>query len=892
MALAPGTRLGPYEITAALGAGGMGEVYRAMDTRLERAVAVKILPGHLSSDPIRKQRFEREAKAISALNHPHICVLYDVGQQNGVDFLVMECLEGETLAKRLEKGPLPLDQVLKYGAQIANALDKAHRNNMVHRDLKPGNIMLTPTGAKLLDFGLARPAALLASGATLTAATANSPVTEHGTIVGTFQYMSPEQVEGKELDGRSDIFSLGAVLYEMLTGRRAFEGKSQLSVASAILEKEPAPITSIKPMTPPALDHVIHRCLAKDPEQRWQTGRDLQWELNWIGESTTSAPTPQRASGRQRTREFVAWIAAGVFSLIAFAGFWTAWRQHQPEERRLQFKIDPPPGTDFLVETGGGTAISPDGHAIVFAAASSSGSKLWVRPLDAGDAHELPGTENGEYPFWSADSNSIGFFANGKLERLDLAGGPPVPLAPASNPRGGTWNARGIIVFVPTASTGLWKIAVSGGPPTKLTTEDEARGEFTHRWPQFLPDGNRIIYLSRGEGGGNNQSIYLSSLERPQERTLLVKETSASAAYSSAHGEHPEYLYWLRQQSLVAQPFDSKQARLLGDTVSVPGTEVVAVTAALAHSSVSVSNEGSILFGTGGGRYQLAWLNREGKMLGSVGQPDRYGSVRVSPDGTRLAAGLADTSSRSDLWLLELSRAIPNRLTFQGMFGTGAWSPDGQQIGYHLLSGRKLMLKNANGTGQEDTALQSQYTVYMNDWSPDGRYLVYTQQNPEGRFELWLVSLTGERKPQPFIKTAFNDSQGEVSPGSNWIAYTSDESGGLNEVYVTSFPTAGTRWRVSSSGGSFPRWSRDGRELFYRALDGTLMVASVRSAPQGLEFGTPASLFRIPEPVGMFAYPYDVAPDGKRILALMPSKVSGDSPSLTVLVNWDAKKKP
>jgi Tol biopolymer transport system component len=326
--------------------------------------------------------------------------------------------------------------------------------------------------------------------------------------------------------------------------------------------------------------------------------------------------------------------------------------------------------------------------------------------------------------------------------------------------------------------------------------------------------------------------------------------------------------------------------------MSVPGTEVVAVTAALAHSSVSVSNEGTILFGTGGARYQLAWLNREGKMLGSVGQPDRYGSVRISPDGTRLAAGLADASSRSDLWLLELSRAIPNRLTFQGMFGTGAWSPDGQQISYHLLSGRKLMLKNANGTEQEETALQSQYTVYMNDWSSDGRYLVYTQQNPEGRFELWLLSLTGERKPQPFIKTAFNDSQGEVSPGNNWIAYTSDESGGLNEVYVTSFPIAGTRWRISSSGGSFPRWSRDGKELFYRALDGTLMVASVRTASQGLEFGTPAALFRIPEPVGMFAYPYDVSPDGKRILALMPSNVSGDSSSLTVLVNWDVKPKP
>ena len=893
MTLASGTRFGPYEITAPMGAGGMGEVYRARDVRLDRTVAVKILPAQFSADPVRKQRFEHEAKTISSLNHPHICVLYDVGHQDGTDYLVMECIEGETLAKRLEKGPLPLEQVLKYGAQIADALDKAHRSGVVHRDLKPGNIMLAPSGAKLLDFGLAKPAAPVLTGATLTAATPRPPMTEDGTIVGTFQYMSPEQVEGKELDGRSDIFSLGAVLYEMLTGKRAFEGKNQLSVASAILEREPTPISSIKPMTPPALDHAIRRCLAKDPEQRWQTGRDLQWELTWIGESTTSAATGHRESGKPKTRELAAWIAAGIFALIAAIGLWSSLRQPLPEERSFQFKIDPPSGADFLLETGGGDAISADGHAIVFVTASSTGSKLWVRQLDAAIAHELPGTDNGQYPFWSPDSKSIGFFANGKLERIDLAGGPPVPLATASNPRGGTWGAQGTIVFVPSASSGLWKIAASGGPPTQLTTVDAVRGEFTHRWPQFLPDGKRIIYLARGEGPSNNSaSIFITSLERPQERTLLVKETSASPAYSSAHGKHPEYLYWLRQQALVAQPFDSKQAQLLGDGVSVPGAEVVAVTGALAHSSVSVSNEGTILFGTGGGRYQLTWLSREGKVLSTVGQPDRYGSLRMTPDGSGLAASLADSASRTDLWLLDLSRAIPNRITFQGMFGTGAWSPDGQRIGYHLLSGRRLMLKNANGTGQEETALQSQYTVYMNDWSPDGRYLIYTQQNREGRFEVWLLPLTGDRKPQPLLQTAFNDYQGAVSPDSKWIAYTSDESGGFNEVYVASFPTSGTRWRVSSNGGSFPRWSRDGKELFYRALDGTLMVASVRTTPQGLEFGTPASLFRVPEPVGMFAYPYDVAADGKRILTLMPSKVSGDSPSLTILVNWDAKPHP
>ena len=891
MVLVPGTRLGPYEITAALGAGGMGEVYRAIDTRLERAVAVKILPAHLSSDPIRKQRFEREAKAISTLNHPHICVLYDVGQQNGIDFLVMECVEGETLAKRLEKGPLPLDQVLQYGAQIADALDKAHRGGIVHRDLKPGNIMLTPTGAKLLDFGLARPVAPLASGATLTAASANSPVTEHGTIVGTFQYMSPEQVEGKELDGRSDIFSLGAVLYEMLTGRRAFEGKSQLSVASAILEKEPAPVSSIKPMTPPALDHVILRCLAKDPEQRWQTGRDLRWELTWVGESTSASATPQGRSGKQKTRERLVWIAAVMFALIAVTRFWWSWRQPPVEERPLQFKIDPPPGADFLLESGGGNAISPDGRTVVFVAVSSGSPKLWIRPLDAAVARELPGTENAQYPFWSPDSKSLGFFANSKLQRLDLAGGPPVILAEAPNPRGGAWSSQGTIVFAPNAVSGLWKVAASGGLYTPLTNVDPTQGEFTHRWPILLPDGNRFIYLSRGERASIS-SIYLSSLDKPQERTLLVKETSAGAVYSPAHEKRPAYVYWLRQQALVAQPFDSKHGRLWGDGIPVAGAERVALTAALARSSVSVSNDGTILFGTGSDRYQLTWLNREGKVLGAVGQPDRYGSLRISPDGTRIAASLADSSSRPDLWLLELSRAIPSRITFVGMFGTGVWSPDGQRISYHLLSNRKLLQKSANGAGEEQAMLQSQYTVYMNDWSPDGRYLIYTQQSPNGRFELWLLPLSGDRKPEPFLKTAFNESQGQISPDSKWIAYTSDESGGSNEVYATSFPIGGPRWRVSSGGGSFARWSRDGKELFYRALDGTLMVAPVRTVSHGLEFGPPAALFRVSEPQGMFAYPYDVASDGRRILALVPSKLGGDSPSLTVLVNWDPNTKP
>jgi Tol biopolymer transport system component len=803
----------------------------------------------------------------------------------------MECVEGETLAKRLEKGPLPLDQVLKFGAQIADALDKAHRSGVVHRDLKPGNIMITATGAKLLDFGLAKPVEPLTGAATLTVTSASAPVTEEGSIVGTFQYMSPEQVEGKELDGRSDIFSLGAVLYEMLTGQRAFQGKSQLSVASAILEKEPTPISSIKPMTPPALDHAIRRCLAKDPEQRWQNGRDLEWELIWIYESVSSSATTRVLHSKKNKGELLAWIAAGVFSVLAFAGFWKVWQRPQMEERRLQFKIEAPPGAEFIFGAGGGNAISPDGHMVAFVAASTGSPRLWIRSLDSTVARELPGTENAQFPFWSPNSNSLGFFANGRLQRLDLAGGPPVTLAPAPNGRGAAWSSKGTIIFAPNAGTGLWKVSANGGPFTPLTAMQQAEGENTHRWPLFLADGQRFIYYARGENAESG-SLYLSSLNQPQARALVVRGIYTAAAYSPAHGKRPEYLYWLRERTLVAQPFDSQHARFSGDAVAVSGAEAISSVSSApgnVRPSVSVSNDGTILFGTGNDRYQLTWFSREGKVLSTEGGPDRYVSLRISPNGKQIATVLADSSGHSDLWLADLSRAIPSRLTFMGAFGTGAWSPDARRISYHILLGRKLLAMSTSGGGQEETVLQSQNPVYLNDWSPDGRYLVYTQLSREGRNELWLLSLNEGGKPIPFLQTSFNELQGEVSPDSRWIAYTSDESRGFDEVYATSFPSGGPKWRVSNSGGSFPRWSRNGKELFYRALDGTLMVTSIREVPYGLEFGTPSALFRISEPQGIVCYPYDIESDGQKILTLAPSKVGGESPSLSVLVNWDAK---
>jgi eukaryotic-like serine/threonine-protein kinase len=856
MSLASGTRLGPYEVLTSLGAGGMGEVYRARDTRLDRDVAIKVSSERFSD------RFDAEAHAIAALNHSNICHLYDVGP----NYLVMEYLEGAPL-----KGPLPLQKAMEYAAQILDALDAAHTKGIVHRDLKPANILVTKKGIKLLDFGLAK------QSGTPMDTEATQSITQQGQIVGTLNYMSPEQLQGRVADTRSDIFSFGLVLYQMLTGKLAFGGSNAASVIAAILERE-AP--SVAEVAPPAADRVLRRCLAKDPEQRWQSARDLKLALELAVE-------PQ-GSTRAKGATALPWIIAGASAIVAVLAFWLSWRQPRIEERPLQFKIDPPPGTEFLLGAGGGNAISPDGRTVAFVAASAGSPRLWVRSLDSTVARELPGTEGAQFPFWSPDSRSLGFFANAKLQRLELAGGPTVTLADAPNGRGGAWSSQGIILFTPSAASSLLQVAATGGPVTALTTLDRARGENTHRWPLFLPDGRHVLFLVRGDTphiGG----IYLTSLERPTDK-IRILETSMAAAYSLAHGEHPAYLYWVRQQTLLAQPFDLERAQFSGEAVPVPGAHIIALAPGYGRSSASVSNDGVVFFGTGSDRYQLSWLNREGKLLNTVGGPDRYAALRISPDGKRIITVLADSSGNPDTWLLELARGIPSRLTFSGSFGTGAWSPDGQRIAYHLLNNTKLFEKSASGAGQEETVLQSQSTVYLNDWSSDGRFLVYTQLSPEGRSELWLLPLSGDHKSLPFLKTGYNEFQGQVSPDSKWIAYTSDESG-RSEIYVQSFPAAGAKWLASNGGGNFARWRRDGKELFYRALDGKLMVVSIRNVARGLEFGTPVALFRISEPQGQFSYAYDVAPDGQRVLALVPRQVAGDSASLSVAVNWDTELK-
>jgi eukaryotic-like serine/threonine-protein kinase len=552
VSLAPGTKLGPYEIGAPLGAGGMGEVYRARDTRLERTVAIKILPAQFSSDPIRKQRFEREAKTISSLNHPHICTLYDVGGQDGISYLVMECVEGETLAKRLEKGPLPLEQVLKYGAQIADALDKAHRSGVIHRDLKPGNVMLTAAGAKLLDFGLAKPVSPLAGSATLTAAvTQSSPMTEQGAIVGTFQYMSPEQVEGKELDGRSDIFSLGAVLYEMVTGQRAFQGKSQLSVASAILEKDPTPISTVKPLTPLSLDHAIRRCFAKDPEERWQTARDLALEIKWLAESSSHLSLPSTAPTHiLRTRWGGAVVCGAVSLLLVAVSGLVVWNLKRSPSPLLVscFTITLPPGQQLAGLDGGpAIALSPDGRYLAYVARKGGVQLLYLRPMDSLDARPIAGTEDAVCPFFSPDGQWLGFFAGNKLKKVSVNGGPAQTLGDVPMGRGASWSGQGMIALAPTNNSSLRQMPDAGRTARPVARFN--KGEVGHRWPEFIPGGKTLLFAAAATNfNWNHAQVAVQSLSTGERRNLFQEATNPRYATSG-------HVIFSQGGTLVAAPF-------------------------------------------------------------------------------------------------------------------------------------------------------------------------------------------------------------------------------------------------------------------------------------------------------------------------------------------------
>lgn len=884
MPLDAGTKIGPYEIVSPLGAGGMGEVYRGRDARLGRDVAIKILPKELSADPVRKQRFEREARAISGLSHPNICTLHDVGSQDGVDYLVMECLEGETLAARLLKGALPLEPALKYGAQIAGALDRAHRSGVMHRDLKPGNIILTPGGAKLLDFGLAKPTSPLVDGATLTA-TQTTPVTQEGTLVGTFQYMSPEQVEGKDVDGRSDIFSLGAVLYEMVTGQRAFEGKSQLSVASAILEKEPEPVIAIKPMTPSALEHVIRKCLAKDLEERWQSAADVKHELSWISQSSGERSAGFARAPVHALRFKLAAVALGAI-FLALAGvaayLWMARPEPTGPVVRATLRLPSDVSLMTLGDQAGAPAISREGSNLVFAGIAQGKQMLFLLPLDGSPSKPISGTEGAKFPFWSSDGKSIGFFADQQLKRVDINGGPPMNLARAPDGRGGTWRGE-TILFAPYIYDAIYRVPASGGTPTPVTEVDRSKHS-THRWPHFLPDGKHFVYLAAHHMSGKqrNSGIYAGSIDGGSSR--LIVPSNGSAFYSSGN------LLFFRDGSLMAQEFEPERLELHGTA-----HQLAQVLREGGNWGViaSASDNGVLVFqGSGEVKYPVVWSDRSGRQTGVAPIPGEVQDLRLSPDRMRVAVVHAEGPG-ADVSIYDLNTGARTRLTFGDLAWFVAWSPDGSKVAYStekagVNTSDDIYVQRTDGSGKRELLLSSGQVDHPTDWTRDGRYLIFNR-GVVGSQQIWVLPLFGERKAYPLFHNAtYDHMDGRVSFDGKWIAYTSTEAG-PGEIYVTSFPDAVGKWQIGS-GIVVPSalWRADGKELYFVTPDGKLMAASIKAAAGSITVEGVRPLFRSPFLTGLVHNIFDVDPkDGQRFIGSAAPDTSGLP--LNVITNWPAE---
>ena len=881
--LAAGAKLGPYEITGAIGAGGMGEVYRAWDARLNRTVAIKVLPEQFSGQSESRERFEREAKTIASLNHPHICTLYDVGREGGTDYLVMEYIEGETLAQRLAKGPLPLAQVLQYAIEIADALDKAHRKGITHRDLKPGNIMLAKSGTKLLDFGLAK---LAQDAAPVTPEsqqeTMKDAVTAQGTILGTLQYMAPEQVEGKtdQIDPRTDIFAFGVVLYEMATGKKAFEGKTQASLMAKILETDPAPMATLAPMTPPALDHVVKRCLAKDPDDRWQSARDICEQLRWISESGPQKAPAVPSAGQLNPANRMAWIAIAAVLAVAVvaAVFFYLHRTPPVEKQAVRFTIGPPEkGTFSLGLSNAAIALSPDGSKVVFSASTAnSGPQLWVRALSSPSAQALPGTENGLDPFWSPDSRSIGFSADGKLKKITLSSGAVETLTEIRTTIG-TWSREGVVLFVADNNT-LARVPESGGTVTPVTTLDASRSESAHYWPDFLPDGKHFLYFAESNTKPENNAIFVGSLDS-KDRKLLVKANS-NPIYVTAG-----YLLYYRQGTLMAQPFDADRLQLTGD--AIPVAEGVAFNPFGSYAQFAASDSGVLVYRGGGGSVPLtlAWVSRDGAAQPLAATPHNYTFPKISPDGMRVAVGIEE-SGGGQVWVYDTTRDAMSRLTFDGTANVDPlWTRDGKRIVFKG-KGNRLFWQPADGGGAAEQLTSDQRSIndLPGNWSPDGQALLFMETLPKR--DLFVLSLK-DRKAQPFDTGEVGASSPSFSPDGRWIAYTSNESG-RTEVYVRPYPGPGGKWQISTEEGNEPLWNPKGRELFYRS--GQKMMAVDYTEQPEFSAGKPKVLFEgpyVPSPRSLSDY--DVSPDGQRFLMLKNAEQRPGE--ISVVLNWPEELK-
>ena len=883
MPLSTGTRLGVFEIRALLGQGGMGVVYRAHDTRLKRDVAIKVLPDALSHDPDRLARFQREAELLATLNHPNIAAIYGFEHSEAAaesthpptHALVLELVEGPTLADRIGRGPMPLDEALTIARQIAEALEAAHEQNIVHRDLKPANVKLRLDGTvKVLDFGLAKLAepesrpggADLTRSPTMTSPAVTSRV---GVILGTAAYLSPEQAKGQPADKRSDIWTFGCVLFEMLTGRSIFAGDSVGELVAAVITAEPD-WSHLPADTPDAVRRLLRRCLNKDRRRRLQSIGDARVEIEeWQREPTTRvAATPT-----SRRRILLPWLVAASIAVVALVQ--AGWPRATPERPspEVRFEFATPTTTDPI-----SLAVSPDSSKIVFVVPSDGRPRLWLRSLDAVSTRPLAGTDDAFYPFWSPDSRSIGFFASGRLNRLDLDTGLVRQVANAPNPLGGTWNSDDTILFTPNFTGPIFKVAATGGDAVPVTQMEP--GQASHILAQALPDSRRFVYLAAGNAG---RSVYLGQLDGGPATRLL--DADAPAVYGSGQ------LLFVRQGTLFSQQFDPTTAVLSGNPIAIAEQIPVDATSGLAPLSASAS--GALVYRSGptGGVRQFIWFDRTGREVANVGESDRPVPIMsLSPDDQRMFFNQS-VDGNTDVWMLDLARGVPSRITFDpGSELQAVWSPDGSRI--VLNSNRSgvfdLYLKSATDNTPEELLLATPYNKAPNDWSPDGRFLLYRSPTVATGFDLWALPLQGERKPFAVVQTNFEERDGQFSPDGNWIAYQSNASGRV-EVYVQPF-RGGRREPISRNGGAQARWRRDGKELFYVALDGRLMAVPIQMTQQTITAGVPTPLFatRIGGAIpGLLAHQYAVAADGQRFLMNTISEIR--TPSITVILNWKPK---
>jgi Tol biopolymer transport system component len=888
MALQPGARLGPYEILGPLGAGGMGEVYRAKDTRLDREVAVKILPPHVSHKPEVRERFEREARAISSLNHPHICTLYDVGREGDAHYFVMELLEGETLASCLTRGPLKLDEALKIAAQIADALAAAHKKGIVHRDLKPANVALTKSGAKVLDFGVAK----RRDEAISETATRTTPLTGQGSMIGTVQYMAPEQLEGKPVDHRADLFAFGAVLYEMLTGKRAFDGQSQASVIAAILEREPRPVSELVPTNPPALDRIVKRCLSKDRDQRWDSASDLAGELRWIAEAGAT-PTLTNANASSRERVMRAWARVLVAMILLAAGLGTGMylrgEHSSSTSLPLRVTIAPQPGVKPDMDFGGVAAltISPNGRYVTFAANDAEGRwMLWLRALDALDARLLAGTENGQCPFWSPDSTSIAFFSEKFLKKVDISGGPAVTLAAVeTSARSGSWNRDGVIIYAPSMRSAIFRISANGGSPAEVTRLDPSKHESTHRWARFLPDGKHFLYTAASHGHSAESelnAVYASSIDDPTPK--LIVRASSQAIYAAGH------LLYVRNNALLAQPFDLGRLAVSGAAKVV--ADDVAYGLGMFQGAFDVSEAGPLFYARARNvKKRLFWQEPDGRTTGPIGKPIQlWNSFDVSPDGARIAVASMDARTQSpDIWLYDTSGGAETPFATDPTLieWSPVWSPDGTRIAFNTGAGR-LAVKPVDG-GRATTLLESSnFRLRPNSWSPDGIFVLFDEStfDAEAKTESWIVSTRGDPAAHKLIPGDANVFGAQLSPDGRFILYTSDQSG-RDELYVQAFPLAGPRQAVSIGGvDGTGDWIRGGREIVYYGTDKKAHCVPVDVKDGKLALGAPVERGY---PVRSTISFWDFTPSGRELVAI--AETEGNTTPLTLLTNWTAALK-